>query len=280
MNSKHLFALIKGSFPRCPRWPILLSAPAQRARGLARPPICPELRPRPPRSGPVTRGPGGQLARRTPAREFMGRGEGARPPRTREPLGIFPLTPAFGRPARGHPSLNHPRHPASIARPARASSLTAHARRPTSGPSRHSRPLSPSAAPRSRPGRQDRPRCPRFPGLSRSPRVRRHEAAACFAIAAKRSSAIPSPAGPVNTFCESRKLNGNSLREWVIRWWASAAERGWQTVISAQKNTFATARDFAEHRTAGTVRPAREQPPAVARVRPWSDGTMRWRRVA
>ena len=132
--------------------------------------------------------------------------------------------------------------------------------RRTNPSSHHSRPLSPSVPASAATGRIAHV-IPAFSGFPdrREPGVmrRRHVSP----IAAKRSSAIPRPIGPGNVFCESRKRNGNSLREWAIRWQASAAESRWQTVISAQKNTFATARDSAGRRPSGAVRPARRQRP-------------------
>jgi hypothetical protein len=179
-------------------------------------------------------------------------------PSLRRPPRRPPQTPA-PPPAPSHPSLNQPRRTASIAHPARASALTAHARR-TNPSSRHSRPLSPSVPASAATGRIAHviPAFPGFPDRREFGVMRRRHVSP---IAAKRSSAIPRPIGPGNVFCESRKRNGNSLREWAIRWQASAAESRWQTVISAQKNTFATARDSAGRRPSGAVRPARRQRP-------------------
>jgi hypothetical protein len=196
-----------------------------------------------------------------------------RDPRLRTPaFGPPPSDPRLRSPPQIPASDPRPRPPAPVT-PASISPVVPRASRTRLAPapsrltsrrtnpsSHHSRPLSPSAPASAATGRIAHI-IPAFSGFPdrREPGVmwRRHVSP----IAAKRSSAIPRTIGPGNVFCESRKRNGNSLREWAIRWQASAAESRWQTVISAQKNTFATARDSAGRRPSGAVRPARRQRP-------------------
>jgi hypothetical protein len=109
-------------------------------------------------------------------------------PSLRRPPRRPPQTPA-PPPAPSHPSLNQPRRTASIAHPARASALTAHARR-TNPSSRHSRPLSPSVPASAATGRIAHviPAFPGFPDRREFGVMRRRHVSP---IAAKRSSAIP-----------------------------------------------------------------------------------------